>query len=361
MSASRDHYLSRRKNKNKEEDRSQGETERKGREEQWKVKRSNGGKKEKREFLRRRKARRNSLGKVRSVLASTLRSVMYIMKAHVPERLIRRQHLQGLAPGEMEQDWMPQGPAAVNHLSSIALPITKSLSRSIFTTSGSSSANSYLSQFLAECTVHWPPGAEEQKRFSCLSKEGRRLHWRWSEGHVSVLKHDSSAGRSPNPLFQTSLVYVTQLFPTSATAVKGFLGVCVPEREFSLKLDATLDDSKTRSIRSLVNWAKTAQYIEPGTIKPRLSCNRGTHELSPKKGPRTSKIQPSFAAETPLQHGDVLPCITPRQNASTYYCMLIFDIISAAIACCPTHMNPDRRCDVEQRANQGYRGEHLNV
>lgn len=72
-----------------------------------------------------------------------------------------------------------------------------------------------------------PPGAEEQKRFSCLSKEGRRLHWRWSEGHVSVLKHDSSAGRSPNPLFQTSLVYVTQLFPTSATAVKGFLGVCV--------------------------------------------------------------------------------------------------------------------------------------
>ncbi|ENH64616.1 hypothetical protein FOC1_g10013890, partial [Fusarium oxysporum f. sp. cubense race 1] len=170
-------------------------------------------------------------------------------------------HLQGLAPGEMEQDWMPQGPAAVNHLSSIALPITKSLSRSIF----------------------------------------------------------------------------------------------VPEREFSLKLDATLDDSKTRSIRSLVNWAKTAQYIEPGTIEPRLSCNRGTHELSPKKGPRTSKIQPSFAAETPLQHGDVLPCITPRQNASTYYCMLIFDIISAAIACCPTHMNPDRRCDVEQRANQGYR------
>ncbi|KAH7172311.1 hypothetical protein DER46DRAFT_678118 [Fusarium sp. MPI-SDFR-AT-0072] len=105
--------------------------------------------------------------------------------------------------------------------------------------------------------------------------------------------------------------------------------------------------------RSLVNWAKTAQYLEPGTIEPRLSFNRGTHELSPKKGPRTSKIQPSFAAETPLQHGDVLPCITLRHNASTYYCMLIFDIISAAIACCPTHMNPDRRCDVEQRANQG--------
>ncbi|KAI3576887.1 hypothetical protein IWW34DRAFT_790426 [Fusarium oxysporum f. sp. albedinis] len=287
-------------------------------------------------------------GQVRSVLASTLRSVMYIMKAHVPERLIRRQHLQGLAPGEMEQDWMPQGPAAVNHLSSIALPITKSLSRSIFTPT-------------------WKP----------YSRSGAGIIWFWL--WVSLIMHSHilpvpdyirffigqfiphSAGRSPNPLFQTSLVYVTQLFPTSATAVKGFLGVCVPEREFSLKLDATLDDSKTRSIRSLVNWAKTAQYIEPGTIEPRLSCNRGTHELSPKKGPRTSKIQPSFAAETPLQHGDVLPCITPRQNASTYYCMLIFDIISAAIACCPTHMNPDRRCDVEQRANQGYRGEHLNV
>lgn len=80
-------------------------------------------------------------------------------------------------------------------------------------------------------------------------------------------------------------------------------------------------------------------------------------------------VQPSFAAETPCNmDGDVLPCITLQQNASTYsciteygYCMLIFDIISAAIACFPAHMNPDRRCDVEQRANQGYRGEHLNV
>jgi hypothetical protein len=34
-------------------------------------------------------------------------------------------------------------------------------------------------------------------------------------------------GRSPNPLFQISPVHVTPLFPTSATAVKGFLGVCV--------------------------------------------------------------------------------------------------------------------------------------
>ena len=34
--------------------------------------------------------------------------------------------------------------------------------------------------------------------------------------------------------------------------------------ELSLNLDATLDDSQTRCIRSLVNWAKTAQYLEPG-------------------------------------------------------------------------------------------------
>lgn len=39
--------------------------------------------------------------------------------------------------------------------------------------------------------------------------------WRWSEGHISVLRHDSSAGRSPNALFQRlssmSLNYVRHL------------------------------------------------------------------------------------------------------------------------------------------------------
>lgn len=119
--------------------------------------------------------------------------------------------------------------------------------------------------------------------------------WRWSEGHISVRKHDSSAGRSPNPLFQRlssmSLNYVRHL----PQQPRVFLGVCVSpgphltslekihherrgtpallrgrreflvlERELSLNLDATLDDSKTRWSRSLVDWAKTAQYLEPG-------------------------------------------------------------------------------------------------
>lgn len=79
-------------------------------------------------------------------------------------------------------------------------------------TSGLSSVNCYLNQYLAACQYHHAPtdylqharwrslasrGTKTKALFSSVrynailyftaSKEGCRLHWRWSEGHISVL------------------------------------------------------------------------------------------------------------------------------------------------------------------------------
>jgi hypothetical protein len=150
--------------------------------------------------------------------------------------------------------------------------------------------------------------------------------------------------------------------------------VQVPERELPPKLNATLRDSQTRSSRSLLGSAKTAWYLRLGTIKPRLSSNRGIHDVRFSMGyPPVPIVEPHLPFH-PTQKRAIPPKSpaklcgeeTPvtKERASVAFqqdpsFIFILIVTSARIASYVAHQ--PKGGDVEQGANPEYRGEHMIV